>query len=60
MEVSGETGCVGSLEGGEEETAAVGGEQGSRSGRRGGLPSTGCFLLAGQLPAVGGPDGTMS
>lgn len=25
MEVSGETGCVGSLEGGEEETAAVGG-----------------------------------
>ena len=29
MEVSGETGCVGSLEGGEEETAAVGGERGS-------------------------------
>ena len=39
MEVSGETGCVGSLEGGEEETAAVGGERGSRSGRRGGLPA---------------------
>lgn len=36
-----------------------GGEPGSRSGRRGGLPSTGCFLLARQLPSGREPDGAM-